>query len=119
LTFIADENIDRAIVQALRRIGHSVEHIGEFHAGMTDEDVLSLSRQRQAVLITADKDFGQLIFRYGQPYSGVMFLRLSGTTPEQKQQIVVDVVETHGAQLLGAFAVVTQWSVRLRKVLPN
>ena len=115
LTFIADENIDQIIVQGLRRIGHSVDHIGEFHAGMSDEDVLSLSRQRQAVLITADKDFGQLVFLHGQAYSGVMFLSLSGVSPEEKQQIVVDVVATYGSQLVGEFAVVTPSSVRLRR----
>ncbi|HEX3685375.1 MAG TPA: DUF5615 family PIN-like protein [Bryobacteraceae bacterium] len=119
MTFIADENIDRVIVQELRRIGHSVEHIGEFHAGMSDEEVLSLSRQRQAVLITADKDFGQLVFLHGQAYSGVMFLRLPGIAPEEKLRIVADVIAIYGSQLFGGFAVVTQSSVRLRKILPN
>jgi predicted nuclease of predicted toxin-antitoxin system len=76
--FVADENVDRQIVDGLRKSGHSVLSIAEMDPGVDDETVLGASRQEGAVLITADKDFGELVFRQGLLHRGTLLLRLAG-----------------------------------------
>jgi len=61
--FVADENIEREVVERLRREGHSVWFIIEMSRGIKNGAVLAFANQQQALLITADKDFGELIFR--------------------------------------------------------
>jgi predicted nuclease of predicted toxin-antitoxin system len=61
--FVADESVDKQIVDGLRAGGHSVLFIAESEPSVSDEIVLARSREQDAVLVTADKDFGELVFR--------------------------------------------------------
>ena len=60
MTFLADEGVDRQIVERLRLDGHEVFYVAEMAPGIMDEVVLSEGRNSESVLITADKDFGEL-----------------------------------------------------------
>ena len=76
MTFLADEGVDRQIVERLRLDGHEVSYVAEMTPGIMDEVVLSESRNSESVLITADKDFGELVFRQRQTSTGVLLIRL-------------------------------------------
>ncbi|HUE24225.1 MAG TPA: DUF5615 family PIN-like protein [Bryobacteraceae bacterium] len=76
MTFVADESVDRQIVERLRLDGHRVAYVAEMSPGIMDETVLTESRVSESVLITADKDFGELVFRQRQASTGVLLMRL-------------------------------------------
>jgi len=63
VNFVADERVDRQIVEQLREDGHPVIYVSEMDPGIPGEDVLRLANHESAILITADKDFGELVFR--------------------------------------------------------
>ena len=63
MIFIADENIDRPIIDRLRLDGHTVISIFETGRGMSDKEVLELSETNEALLLTIDKDFGEIVYR--------------------------------------------------------
>ena len=63
MMFLADESIDRQIVEQLGEEGHTVFYVAEMDPGISDDSVLSLANEKDAVLITADRDFGEMIFR--------------------------------------------------------
>ena len=63
MNLLADESIDLQIVDRLRQDGHLVHYIAEMEPGISDDVVLDLANQDTAVLLTADKDFGELVFR--------------------------------------------------------
>jgi predicted nuclease of predicted toxin-antitoxin system len=65
LNFLADENLDRQIVERLRQDGYTVWYIPEMEPGISDDEVLDLANQEGALLLTSDKDFGELVFRLG------------------------------------------------------
>jgi predicted nuclease of predicted toxin-antitoxin system len=111
---VADEGVDRQVVDELRSLGHDVLYIAESEPGIDDETVLARSRESGAVLITADKDFGELVFRQGRLHSGVVLLRLFGLTPQEKAQIVGAALERHADELPDRFAVISERSLRLR-----
>jgi predicted nuclease of predicted toxin-antitoxin system len=78
VTIVADESVDRQIVDRLRAFGHDIRSIAELEPGIDDEEVLQMSRESNAVLLTADKDFGELVFRNRQIHSGILLIRLAG-----------------------------------------
>ncbi len=115
MRYLADESVERQIVDALRVAGHEVDQIAELAPGSTDSDVLARANRQSAVLITEDKDFGELVFRGRQPNPGVVLLRLSGLTRQRKIAIAVQVFADRAADFAGAFTVVTDTGVRIRR----
>jgi len=115
MIFLADENIDFQIVQRIRQDGHEVLFVCEMEPGIRDDQVLALAKRENAILITGDRDFGELIFRQGLSARGVVLIRLSGLSPDQKAQIVSSVIQKHGSELENAFAVISPGTVRIRK----
>jgi predicted nuclease of predicted toxin-antitoxin system len=63
VNFLADENIDQPIVERLRQENHQVWYIAEIAPNISDDIVLKLALDEKAILLTSDKDFGELVFR--------------------------------------------------------
>jgi predicted nuclease of predicted toxin-antitoxin system len=63
VNFVCDEGVDRSVVTRLRTDGHDVVYIAELSPSIPDEEVLGEANQRGAVLVTADKDFGEFGFQ--------------------------------------------------------
>lgn len=116
MRFLADESCDARIISALRRIGHDVVAIAESSPAASDSDVLSRSRNERRILITEDRDFGQLVFASGlSAEAGILFLRCPETAREGLPETIVSLVQRRGGELPGAFAV---WSPRRFRVRP-
>jgi predicted nuclease of predicted toxin-antitoxin system len=93
---LADEGVDAPTVARLRADGHDVTYVAELMPGITDEAVLDLANAESRVLLTADKDFGELVFRMGRVTVGVLLLRLAGLGTEARAEMVCQTVSTHG-----------------------
>ena len=111
---VTDESVDGPIVARLREDGHEVDYLAEMGSGISDDRVLSHANERQALPITTDKDFGELVFRQGSLNAGVLLLRLPGVSPSQKAEIVSGAVTAHGTEMQTAFSVITSKIVRIR-----
>jgi predicted nuclease of predicted toxin-antitoxin system len=114
MNLLADESVDIQIVAKLRQDGHDVLYIAEIAPGISDDVVLSGASARSALLITADKDFGELVFRHGKVTTGILLIRLAGLSPETKSEIVSLVLREHGSKLPGSFTVVSPGMMRTR-----
>ncbi|MGH8727248.1 MAG: DUF5615 family PIN-like protein [Burkholderiales bacterium] len=71
MRFLADESCDFRVVRELRDSGHDVTAILELMPGALDEAVIALALREDRVLITEDKDFGQLVYAAGNPTAAV------------------------------------------------
>ena len=114
MNVVADESVDRPVVDRLRRDGHEVLYVAELSPSIDDESVLGRANEHGPLLITADKDFGELVFRMRRVHAGVVLLRLSGMPPQTKARLVADVLSSHGDGLTGAFSVISSGQVRIR-----
>ena len=114
MKLLADEGVDRPIVVRLREDGHEVDYVAEMEPGADDDRVLSHANQHQALLITADKDFGELVFRQGRFNTGIVLLRLAGVSQIRKAEIVSAVLAVHGNEMRAAFSVITNEILRIR-----
>jgi predicted nuclease of predicted toxin-antitoxin system len=114
MNFLADESVDQPVVEGLRADGHDVLAVAEMAPSIPDESVLTMANQREAILRTADKDFGELVFRQHRISAGVVLMRLAGLSPATKARVVSSVVRAHASELLHAFTVVSPGMVRIR-----
>jgi predicted nuclease of predicted toxin-antitoxin system len=71
--------------------------------------------QEMAIILTADKDFGELIFRQKRVSMGVILARLAGISPDQKAELVSIAIDQHFSELENAFAVIIPGSIRIRR----
>jgi predicted nuclease of predicted toxin-antitoxin system len=111
---VADENISAVIIERLRAARWEVISIWESARGSSDTKILEIASRADALVITDDRDFGDLVFHQLHSTNGVMFLRLEGWSREQRAARVLEILHAHGSGLLGHFTVVSRKSVRVR-----
>ena len=108
MTFLADANFPRPAVEALRQAGIDVLSIAERSPGAQDEEVLSLRISTGRILLTFDKDFGELAYRRGLPFGcGILLFRVGPQSPEEIAMIALSTLRTRQSWA-GLFSVVTR-----------
>jgi predicted nuclease of predicted toxin-antitoxin system len=112
--FLADEGVDFRIVAALRGLGYQVQSVAEDSPGIPDAEVFALAVDRDAVLITEDKDFGEMVFQKRLCSQGVLLLRLEGVPATRKLNLMTEAFTAHAANLRGCFSVITERALRIR-----
>ncbi|MEA3349724.1 MAG: DUF5615 family PIN-like protein [Chloroflexota bacterium] len=114
MRFLADECCDTALVEALRENGHDVLYVVESMRGTTDEKVLARAFSEERLLITEDKDFGELVYRFQHPARGIILLRFDVSERAFKITRLRELLEHEAQQLPGAFVVLEIEKVRIR-----
>ncbi|MCC6451870.1 MAG: DUF5615 family PIN-like protein [Acidobacteria bacterium] len=114
MKILADENLEAEIVGALRAAGHLVSDIKEMTPGIDDSEVLALASELAAILITNDKDFGELVFRERLFSNGVILLRFGQLEVEKRIDYLLTLLIERKEDLPNAFTVLTPTSVRIR-----
>ena len=114
MRFLADECCDGGLVSALRDRGHDVYYVAESLPGATDDTVLALAFEEGRLLLTEDRDFGELVYRLRLPARGVVYIRFGVEDRAGKAPRLVEVVDALAARLLDAFVVLEKDRVRLR-----
>jgi predicted nuclease of predicted toxin-antitoxin system len=89
-----------------------VEIRGE-HAGSADDAVLALARRSGRVLLTRDKDFGELVVRHGQRSGGVALVRYRHGDPQATAEAILPVIGVEGEALKGSFVVIDHDRTRI------
>jgi predicted nuclease of predicted toxin-antitoxin system len=78
MKFLLDENVDARLFPFLIDLGHDVTLVAhDYSYGLLDEDVLALAHQEHRILLTNDRDFGELIIRHQLPHAGIVLFRLA------------------------------------------
>src|SRR5687767_15073304 len=106
MRFLADESCDFSVVRALRSAKHDVVAIAEVSPRADDDDVRERSVSDERILITEDKDFGQLVYASMRRTGGVIFIRFPARARRNLAVAVLDVVRQRGERLIGTFTFV-------------
>lgn len=107
MRFLLDENVGKEVQRFLVQQGHQASRIRELNPGIPDYQVLDLSFANNSVLVTSDKDYGELIYKLKLPHSGVILLRLENELSENKVAALREVLSEH-PDPRGKFLVVTE-----------
>jgi len=113
MRFLADESCDFSVVRALRKGGHDVKAIAEMSPGISDEEVAELSADKMRILITEDKDFGQMVYAKSQASAGVIFIRFPANARLSMPDTIVRLVGEQGEKLHRRFVVVRPARIRI------
>jgi predicted nuclease of predicted toxin-antitoxin system len=115
MNFLADESCAGPVIRALREAGHHVVAIAEVAKGTTDEQVVERALKERRVLITEDRDFGELLYARGRSAAGVIFVKFHSRARRAKPAAVVEAVAKLAAGLESGFAVVEPGRVRIAR----
>jgi predicted nuclease of predicted toxin-antitoxin system len=115
---LADENVPRSIVVWLRAQAHDVLYAAESRAQVADVDLLAEAEAQGYVILTEDKDFGELVFRDRRNSHGVVLLRMEDRPAADRLARLQVVWAAIDANLPGHFVVVTAKNLRMRPLTP-
>ncbi len=116
MRLLLDQNIERRMAINLRGDGHDVHVVGvDERPGLSDIEILRLAFAQNRILITKDRDFGELVFRHQEPHAGVIFLRVRARDFTVKWNRLAEVLQSHAGELR-EFLVVTDREVRVRRI---
>lgn len=114
MKILADESVDNQIVEQLRKDGHQVDYVAESMPGISDLEVLHRANELNALLVTADKDFGELVFKQlWSSATGIVLLRLTGISAERKARTVSEAFQ-QGEAFAQSFSVISAGRVRIQ-----
>ena len=116
MKFLADEGFDFGVVRALRPAGHEVASIAEDSPGSADETVIERAFLERRILLTEDKDFGQLVFARAKAASGVVFVRWPGSARSTLPGVVLDVIAKVGGKLEASFVTIEPGRARISRL---
>lgn len=114
MLWLADECVTASLVRELRGAGHDVLYIAEFAASLNDVEVMALASRVGRLLLTADKDFGELVFRRGQAVPGLVLLRIDPENGPLVRARLLEAVDQFGQGLFGRYIVIDEVRFRSR-----
>ncbi|MBI2735201.1 MAG: DUF5615 family PIN-like protein [Rhodospirillales bacterium] len=117
MRWLADECVAAALVVHLRRTGHDVSYVAEDEASASDTAIVMLAHDEERLLLTEDKDFGDLAFRLTMPVPGIVLLRLGGYDNVVKWARLEAAIHHFGSSLFGRLVVVEDKRFRSRPLL--
>ena len=116
MKFLADESIEKPVVDWLRGQDFDVRYVTEITPSINDEEVIRFANDEGRILITNDKDFGELVFRQSKIIMGVLLIRATNERTSNKIRLVREVLEKARNKLAGYFVVVNEAGIRMKKI---
>jgi predicted nuclease of predicted toxin-antitoxin system len=116
MRWLADECVAAPLVAFLCAGGHDVLYVAEAAAGLSDADVIALALREKRLLLTEDKDFGDLVFRRERSVPGVVLMRIGPENPALKTIRLAAAIERYGEGLFDHYTVIEEGRFRSRRL---
>jgi predicted nuclease of predicted toxin-antitoxin system len=115
LKFLVDVGVGRVAERWLEMSGFDVKSVRAINPKLADPDILTLAAAEDRLVITMDKDFGELVYRSGRHHAGVLLLRMEDADGEAKRAVLEAIVSQHSDEIRGKFSVYQSGRLRVRK----
>ncbi len=113
--FLANENFPRPSILLLRDNGFEITSIQENFQSITDSQVLQIAKEKDLIILTFDKDYGELIFRYlNESPPSVVYYRYKGLNPLYAGEVLLEILRDGQIKLKNAFTVIDNKGIRQR-----
>lgn len=116
MKFLADENLEYSIISLLQEKKVKILAVRDIMKGATDSEIINYAFRNKLIIITSDKDFGELTFRLQKPIHGIILLRLPEAGNKEKSEILLAALNKLGNDVTNKFIVVEKHSVRIRSL---
>jgi predicted nuclease of predicted toxin-antitoxin system len=112
--WLADECVDAPLVRQLRDAGHDVVYVAEVASGMTDREAIAQSHREDRILLTEDKDFGELAVRWRVPLPGLVLLRIDQGHRAIKWSRLDAAIQKLGEGMMAHYTIIDEVRFRIR-----
>ncbi len=112
--FLIDESTGSKLGQLLIRDGHDVVFVKDWHLGAKDHEVIEKANNESRIIITDDKDFGELVFRFGKKSKGIILIRMHSYDPKARLAVLRNVIKK--VDLAGKFVVIKDKAIKVVKI---
>lgn len=116
MKYLADENIEKPIVDWLRDKGEDVYYVPEESPSLKDSEIINIAKEENRILLTNDKDFGELVFRQKKVPKGVILIRAANQSSSNKLELIKDLLKKAEKEIEENFVVVNEAGIRIRKM---
>ena len=116
MRFLVDECVGTSVSNWLRSESHDVFSVFDEWRGATDDEILEKCYQENYILITSDKDFGEMIFRKYNKHRGIILIRCEPNIFIKKIEVLDALLKEYAEKITNNFVVVTSQSVRITKM---
>ena len=114
MQLLANENFPLASIKILRSVGFDITSIGIDYSGILDSEVIKTAKDEHRMILTFDRDYGELIFRKGyKPEAGVIYFRWESFQPEEPGEYLLELFKTN-MQFEGKLTVISETNIRQR-----
>ena len=120
--FVADESVDMGIVTYLQfyfkqdNNPQEIISIQNSFQGIQDDKVLQFAHNLKFILLTEDKDFGELVYRLKYPHHGIVLIRIKDMPREDRIRLAALTIKQHAEELKNTFSVITNNGIRIKKL---
>jgi predicted nuclease of predicted toxin-antitoxin system len=116
MDFLANENFPLSSIGILRFNNHNIKSIAAEFSGITDTEVMEIALREDRTILTFDRDYGELIFKYGhKPAAGVILFRWDHFSPNEPGQFLVEILRNSTFDFRKYLTVISRNSIRQRK----
>ena len=115
IKFLADEGFSAPLTSILKEMGYDIKWIGDFASGVDDIEVFKISREDGRIILTEDKDFGELAIRFRHRASGILLLRIDADQKELRQKRIIELFRNYSDKLKGHLVIIDTERFRFRK----
>lgn len=117
MKFLADESCDFIIVKTLRKAGYDVIATAEDSPGISDTEIIHKTISDGRILLTEDKDFGQLAFANRPLTQTIILLRFPAKARKDISKTVLEFIQKHSSDMQGCFAVLQPGRIRITRIV--
>lgn len=115
LKFLIDVGVGKKVERWFVNQGYDIKCVRDIDPRMLDKEILKIAVSEKRMVITMDKDFGELVYNSGLLHAGVLLLRLEDAKSNEKVKIVENILEKYSDMLLNKFCVFKDEKLRIRK----
>ncbi|MEW6555547.1 MAG: DUF5615 family PIN-like protein [Actinomycetota bacterium] len=117
MDFLANENIPLSTTKLLAEGGHDVICVADEIPGASDRQVIEQAITTNRIVLTFDRDYGELIFRHkARDVPGVVYFRFTPISPDEAGTMLLEILKEKIITLSGKFTVIERDSIRQRSL---
>ena len=116
LKFLVDVGVGEKVEEYLLEKRYDIKAVRSLDQRMPDQEIIRLAALEKRIVITMDKDFGELVYHSGMDHCGILLLRLEDATGSEKQQVIAQILAKYVDNMKNHFCVYQNKKFRFRKL---
>ena len=112
MKFLADVNVEKTVIEEIITLGYNVKCVTDINPGMSDTEVLTTANSEDRILITNDKDFGEIVFRQKLLCSGIILIRVNNQDIQEKARLIKKLLIFYKDKIYKHFIVISNKKIR-------